>query len=95
MDAPITTTHLLLLHLFSLSTQPCLKPDEIYERERDHNRRYSEFRELEGSKDMKTLTGIQNPGSDSDGAEQVHEQRVVFPNQLITQEDTINRKDPW
>ncbi|XP_022990983.1 BTB/POZ domain-containing protein DOT3-like [Cucurbita maxima] len=42
---------------------------------------------------LKSLTGIQNPETNLDRAEQVHDQRIVIPNQFITGEDCINRKD--
>ncbi|TYK15877.1 BTB/POZ domain-containing protein DOT3 [Cucumis melo var. makuwa] len=42
---------------------------------------------------MKSLTGTPNPESDSDGAKQVHDQRIVIPNKLITEAECINRKD--
>lgn len=32
---------------------------------------------------MKSLTGMPNTESDSEGAEQVHDQRIVIPNKLI------------
>lgn len=42
---------------------------------------------------MKSLTGMPNPGSDSDGAEQVHDQRILIPTKLVTKADCINSKD--
>ncbi|KAL0546417.1 hypothetical protein IC582_016325 [Cucumis melo] len=42
---------------------------------------------------MTSLTGTPNPESDSDGAKQVHDQRIVIPNKLITEAECINRKD--
>ena len=42
---------------------------------------------------MKSLTATPNPESDSDGAEQVRDQRIVVPNKLITQAECVNTKD--
>ncbi|XP_038905476.1 BTB/POZ domain-containing protein DOT3 isoform X3 [Benincasa hispida] len=42
---------------------------------------------------MKSLPGMPNPGSDSDGADQVHDQRIVISNKLVTKADCIDSKD--
>lgn len=95
MNAPITATNLLLLHLFS----PCThlvsnQMKSIRQREREIiiGDAVSQ-RDNRGTMNLNSLAGMQNPGSDSDGAEQVHDQRIVVPNKFITEADCINRKD--
>lgn len=85
-------SHILasLAFIFSVSNQIQIQIHQR-QRKRDHNMTNSEYQRTYSN--MKSLTGTPNPESDSDGAKQVHDQRIVIPNKLITEAECINRKD--